>query len=144
MEQYFLGAIRLFSFNFCPTDHVFCDGAAMSIAKNTALYSLLGSSFGGDAHTTFCVPDMRGRVAVCPGMHHYIADTGGAATVVLAKAQMPLIPIAGVTATTATKGINVLSPTKGDDKKEIFSVMQPSLGINFCIVTTGTYPPRKQ
>jgi len=143
MEQYFLGAIRLFGFNFCPTDHVFCDGAVMSIAKNTALFSLLGTEFGGDGQTTFHVPDMRERIAVGMGNIYYIGNTGGAATATLAKAQVPLSPVAGVTAGIASKGINVLSPTKGDDKKEIFSVMQPCLGINFCMVTTGTYPPRK-
>jgi len=64
MSDYFLGEIRLFSFPFAPQDWHFCDGSSMQISQSTALYSLLGVQFGGDARTTFNLPDLRGRTPV--------------------------------------------------------------------------------
>ena len=63
----FIGEIRMVGFNFAPRGWAFCDGQLLSIAQNTALFSLLGTSFGGDGRTTFALPDLRGRVAIHPG-----------------------------------------------------------------------------
>ncbi|WP_297334369.1 tail fiber protein [Flavobacterium sp.] len=66
MDEY-LGAIKAFGFNFAPRGWAFCDGQLMSIAANTALFSLLGTTYGGDGRTTFGLPDLRGRSIVHPG-----------------------------------------------------------------------------
>src|SRR4026209_2661060 len=61
MSQPFLGEIRLFPYNFAPKGWAFCQGQILSIAQNTALFSLLGTTFGGNGQTTFALPDLRGR-----------------------------------------------------------------------------------
>jgi microcystin-dependent protein len=66
MEGY-IAEIRLFAGNFAPRGWAFCNGQILSIAQNTALFSLLGTTFGGNGQTTFALPDLRGRVAVGPG-----------------------------------------------------------------------------
>src|SRR5215212_9817165 len=66
MEGY-IAEIRLFAGNFAPRGWAFCAGQILSIASNTALFSLLGTTFGGNGQTTFGLPDLRGRVAVGPG-----------------------------------------------------------------------------
>ncbi|HEY0738268.1 MAG TPA: tail fiber protein [Herpetosiphonaceae bacterium] len=66
MEGY-IAEIRLFAGNFAPRGWAFCNGQILSIAQNTALFSLLGTTFGGNGQTTFALPDLRGRVAVSPG-----------------------------------------------------------------------------
>lgn len=63
----FIGQIQSFGFNFPPRGWAFCDGQLMSIAQNTALFSLLGTTFGGNGQTTFGLPDLRGRSIVHPG-----------------------------------------------------------------------------
>lgn len=63
----FLGEIRLVGFNFAPTGWAFCNGQIMSISQNTALFSLLGTTYGGDGKTTFALPDLRGRAAIGMG-----------------------------------------------------------------------------
>jgi microcystin-dependent protein len=66
MEGY-IAEIRLFAGNFAPRGWAFCQGQILSIAQNTALFSLLGTTYGGNGQTTFALPDLRGRVAVGPG-----------------------------------------------------------------------------
>lgn len=63
----FIGQIMMFGGNFAPRGWAFCDGQLLSIASNTALFSILGTTYGGDGRTTFALPDLRGRVAVHPG-----------------------------------------------------------------------------
>jgi microcystin-dependent protein len=67
MYEPFLGQIQTFGFNFPPRGWTFCDGQIMSIAQNTALFSLLGTTYGGNGQTTFALPDLRGRSVVHPG-----------------------------------------------------------------------------
>ena len=67
MDNLYLGQIILFAGNFAPRNTVFCEGQLLSIAQNTALFSLLGTTYGGDGRTTFGIPDLRGRVALHPG-----------------------------------------------------------------------------
>lgn len=66
MEGY-IAEVRLFAGNFAPRGWAFCNGQILSIAQNTALFALLGTTFGGNGQTTFALPDLRGRVAVGPG-----------------------------------------------------------------------------
>lgn len=67
MYEPFIGQIQTFGFNFPPMGWAFCDGQIMSIAQNTALFSLLGTTYGGNGQTTFALPDLRGRSVVHPG-----------------------------------------------------------------------------
>ena len=67
MSTPFIGEIRLFGFNFAPRGWAFCQGQLLSIAQNTALFSLLGTTYGGNGQTTFGLPDLRGRVPVGQG-----------------------------------------------------------------------------
>src|SRR5687767_11399322 len=67
MSDQFVAEIRIFPFNFPPTGWAFCDGQLMAISQNTALFSLLGTTYGGDGKSTFALPDMRGRAPMQPG-----------------------------------------------------------------------------
>jgi microcystin-dependent protein len=90
----FLGEIKMFGGNFAPSGWAFCNGQLLSIAQNTALFSILGTQFGGDGVTTFGLPDLRGRVPVHqgagPGLSPYvIGQLGGTEQVTLTTGQMP-------------------------------------------------------
>ena len=94
MSEPFLGEIRMFGFGFAPQGWAPCNGQLLPISQNTALFSLLGTTYGGDGRTTFALPDMRSRVPVCqgqgPGLSSYAeGQAGGAETVTLAATQMP-------------------------------------------------------
>ena len=69
MEGY-IAEIRMFAGNFAPRNWAFCQGQILSIAQNTALFSLLGTTYGGNGQTTFALPDLRGRVPVGTGQGH--------------------------------------------------------------------------
>ena len=67
MSEPFIGQIMLFAGNFAPRGWAFCNGQLLSIAQNTALFSILGTTYGGNGQTTFALPDLRGRVPISPG-----------------------------------------------------------------------------
>ncbi|MDH3976419.1 MAG: tail fiber protein [Deltaproteobacteria bacterium] len=95
MAEPFLGEIRIFGFSFNPRGWAYCSGQLLSIGQYSALYSLLGTYYGGDGRSTFGVPDLRGRVPISfgqgPGLSHYpLAYRGGLETVQLQQAQMPV------------------------------------------------------
>lgn len=90
----FLGTIMLFGFNFAPRGWAFCHGQTIAIAQNTALYSLLGTTYGGNGQTTFCLPDLRGRVPVGVGVGPGLSgmtwgEVGGAEAARLTQANLP-------------------------------------------------------
>jgi len=90
----FLGQIEYYAFDFPPRGWAFCDGQLLPINQNQALFSLLGTTFGGDGRTTFALPDMRGRIPVHagtgPGLTpRNLGERGGAETVVLSAADIP-------------------------------------------------------
>ena len=94
MDQSFLGFICMFGFNFAPRGWATCDGQLMSIAENTALFSLLGTTYGGDGMQTFALPDLRGRVPIHQGQSRTgtvftIGEVAGEETVTLTNSQMP-------------------------------------------------------
>lgn len=94
MPDPFIGEIRMFGFGFAPQGWALCNGQLLPIAQNAALFSLLGTTYGGDGQTTFALPDLRSRVPVGqgqgPGLSNYgQGQAGGAETVTLAAAQMP-------------------------------------------------------
>jgi microcystin-dependent protein len=90
----FVAEIRIFPFNFAPKGWAFCDGQLMSISQNTALFSLLGTTYGGDGKSNFALPDMQGNAPMHPGQGpglslHDLGETGGSDTVTLLESQMP-------------------------------------------------------
>lgn len=101
----FIGEIKIFGFNFAPQSYQMCSGQIMSIAQNTALFSLLGTTYGGNGQTTFALPDLRGRVAKNqgqgPGLNNYsIGQVGGTTSVTLLTSNLPAHnhPATGITA----------------------------------------------
>lgn len=94
MAEPFIGEIRAFGFNFAPRGWAQCDGQLLPIAQYSALFSLLGTTYGGDGRTTFGLPDLRGRSAVHEGsgpglIPVQLGQKGGAETTTLSVANMP-------------------------------------------------------
>ena len=94
MADPFVAEIRIVGFNFAPTGWAFCNGQLMPISQNTALFSLLGTMYGGDGKSTFALPDLQGRAAMMhgqgPGLSlHDQGETGGSETVTLLQSEIP-------------------------------------------------------
>ena len=94
MSEPFLGEIRMFGGNFAPVGWAFCSGQLLPIAQNTALFSLLGTTYGGNGQTTFALPDLRGRVPMSfgqgPGLSpRNLGEAAGSEGVTLLTTQMP-------------------------------------------------------
>ena len=67
MSEPFIGQIKIFAGNFAPRGWAFCDGTLLQVSQNTALFSILGTTYGGDGRSTFGIPDLRGRACMHPG-----------------------------------------------------------------------------
>jgi microcystin-dependent protein len=139
MDEAFLGSIVLFAGNFPPRNWAFCNGQLLQIASNTALFAILGTTYGGDGRTTFALPDLRGRVPVHAG-----ESVGpGLPAVVLGE-------LAGSPAVTLLANIGVAPvPANTPGVVGVFGgeqsvpVMQPYLGLNYIICTVGLFPTRE-
>jgi microcystin-dependent protein len=134
-----MGNVRLFAGNFtpgAPGGSAAADGQLKSISNNTALFSLLGTTYGGDGQTTFALPHLGGSTPVHagtgPGLSQWnLGQTGGTATVTLTQAQLPAHQhtLAPPSLLTGVTGSN-----------QPFSTIQPSLGLHYVIATDGAYP----
>lgn len=169
MTNVFVGEIRLYGFNFAPRGMALCNGQLLSIAQNTALFSLLGTNYGGNGVTTFGLPDLRSRVAIHqgqgPGLSSYvIGEQAGTETVTLLQTEMPahnhlhnasnsdatdsspqgnvpaVIPSGGYTATPNTQ-MNAQSIANAGGSQPHNNI-QPFLTLNYCIALVGIYPSR--
>jgi microcystin-dependent protein len=94
MADPFIGQVTIFAGNFAPRGWAFCDGQLLPISSNTALFSILGTTYGGDGRTTFALPDLRGRVAIGPrhgsGLSDYrLGQRGGVESVTLSQLELP-------------------------------------------------------
>jgi microcystin-dependent protein len=94
MADPFVAEIRIFPFNFAPRGWAWCDGQLLPISQNTALFSLLGTTYGGDGKSTFALPDLQGRAPMHPGQGpglslHDLGETGGSQTVTLLESEIP-------------------------------------------------------
>ena len=94
MADPFVAEIRIFPFNFAPKGWAFCNGQLMPISQNTALFSLLGTTYGGDGRSTFALPNLQGSAPMHPGQGpglslHDLGETGGSETVTLIVSEMP-------------------------------------------------------
>src|ERR671916_555143 len=93
MSDQFLAEIRIFPFNFPPTGWAFCDGQLLPLSQNTALFSLLGTVYGGNGKSNFALPDIRGSAAMQPGQGLSLRDQGeigGEQFVTLLQSEMPV------------------------------------------------------
>lgn len=168
MADPFVAEIRIIPFNFAPTGWAFCNGQLMPIAQNTALFSLLGTNYGGNGVTTYGLPDLRGRAVMGPGQgsglsYRDLAETGGQSTVTLLASEMPAhshgsVKVHDSAATSGSPGFgnlarasaNVYAPadnlvamgdtTGGGTPHEN---RQPYLTLNFIIALQGVYPSRQ-
>jgi microcystin-dependent protein len=91
----FVAEIRIFGFNFAPKGWAFCDGQILPLSQNTALFSLLGTTYGGDGKSNFALPNMQGNAPMHPGQGpglslHDLGETGGSETVSLLQSEIPL------------------------------------------------------
>lgn len=172
MSAPFVAEIRMFGFNFAPTGWATCDGQLLPISQNTALFSLLGTFYGGDGRTTFALPDLQGSAPMAwgdgPGLSSRgIGETGGSDSVTLlidqighphtlrassddADLQIPtptrsLAKSAGGSAySTDPPGATTMSPStiQLTGTSQPHNNMQPYLTVNFCIALQGVFPTR--
>ena len=92
MSDQFVAEIRIFPFTFAPAGWAFCNGQLMPISQNTALFALLGTTYGGDGKSTFALPDLKGSAAMHPddGTQFPLGAQGGSQTVTLLQSEMPV------------------------------------------------------
>jgi microcystin-dependent protein len=172
MSDPFIGEIKMFAGNFAPRGWAFCDGSLLPISANTALFSLLGTTYGGDGKSTFALPDLRGRAPMHfgagPGLtNRKIGEKSGTETVTLTTAEIPSHnhtlmgsqdvassqdPAANVLAQDSKT--NFYNPNPGNTVQmnaaslspnggnQPHENMQPFLAINYIIALQGTFPPR--
>ncbi|MBB6403527.1 phage tail protein [Arthrobacter sp. AZCC_0090] len=167
MTEPFIGEIRLVGFNFAPNGWALCNGQQLSIAQNTALFSLLGTMYGGDGMTNFALPDLRGRAALHngqgPGLSsYYQGQVAGSETTTLITSNLPPHThpgmIASTTETTDRPSAGMapapggsygppdsgvaLASTQPAGGGQAFSNLQPSLALNYVIALQGIFPSR--
>jgi microcystin-dependent protein len=167
----FVAEIRIFPFNFAPKGWAFCDGQILPLSQNTALFSLLGTTYGGDGKSNFALPDMQGNAPMHPGQGpglslHDLGETGGSDTVALLESEIPshghAVTASAADGTTGIAsgqlvangvGVNMYTTTFTGTTLNLNAVgpaggdqphnnMQPYLTLNFCIALQGVYPPR--
>jgi microcystin-dependent protein len=169
MASPFLGQLALFSFNFQPKGWAICQGQLLAIGQFQALFSLLGTTYGGDGRTTFGLPDLRGRTPISIGNGIVLGQKGGEEHHTLTTNEVPrhnhtinasttaanaFSPAADLLAQTAS-GINIYkqSPTKIDSPLDNRTIgpyggsqphenRSPYLVMNWCIALTGIFPSR--
>ncbi|MEM6396525.1 MAG: tail fiber protein [Bacteroidota bacterium] len=142
--EYYIGQIIMGGWNFAPRGTAFCNGQLLSIAENSALFSLLGTTYGGDGRTTFGLPDLRGRVPVHFGLGPGLTDRrmgekSGREYNDLGTAQLPA-PADGSAITSVDKPVRDF--TSSDDVFGYSDNMQPYQVINYVIVLHGIFPSR--
>lgn len=162
MADPFLSEIRLMSFVHAPKGWALCNGQLLPINQNQALFSLLGTTFGGDGRVNFALPDLRGRVPIHVGSGHTLGERAGEQAHTLSIAELPThvhamrasatngdvgVPGAAVLASASglygpASGLTSLGPSSvtnvGGSQAHVN--MQPFLTLNFCIALIGIFP----
>jgi microcystin-dependent protein len=172
MSEPFLAEIRIFPFNFAPRSWAFCNGQLLPISQNSALFSLLGVTYGGNGTTNFALPNLQGNVPLAPGQGpgltpRELGETGGSEAATLLSTQIPShthplqaspgnaaagTPVAGASLARARGGI-AYTPSSSPTPMSPSVVgatggslghnnMQPYLALNFCIALEGVFPSR--
>lgn len=172
MADPFVAEIRIFPFNFAPRGWAWCDGQLLPLSQNTALFSLLGTTYGGNGKSNFALPDLQGRAPMHPGQGpglslHDLGETGGSETVSLLESEIPshshslranVIDIAdtnvpGNAASLAlSTGGTLYQPTATTlmaaealvpvGGDQPHNNLMPYLTFYFCIALQGVFPPR--
>jgi microcystin-dependent protein len=159
----------MFPFTFAPKGWAFCNGQLLPISQNTALFSLLGTTYGGDGKSTFALPDLEGSSPMHPGQGpglslHDLGESGGAEAVTLLASEMPahshsfsqsVRPSDNVSPSPLSLGAgnNIYAPAGSLQPMAFQSLppagastphnnMMPYLTVNFCIALQGVFPPR--
>lgn len=166
MSESFIGDIRLFGFGYAPRNWAFCQGQLLAINSNQALFSILGTTYGGNGSTNFALPDLRGKAPVHVGIGIHLGQTGGEATHTLSVNELPAhahfaqaveqaaTEYSPIAHTWAIPGVNsgsysqtpntTMSPnalsTAGGSQAH--ANMQPYLSLNYCICISGIFPSR--
>ncbi|MDQ6481324.1 tail fiber protein [Dyadobacter sp. LHD-138] len=167
----FVAEIRIFPFNFAPRGWAWCDGQLLPLSQNTALFSLLGTTYGGNGKSNFALPDLQGRSPMHPGQGpglslHDLGETGGSETVTLLESEIPShahavgdspepgevkTPTGNTIARSLGGNIYVAgNPNVTMNGTSLAPVggdqphnnLQPYLTTYFCIALQGVFPPR--
>ncbi|MFK5878606.1 MAG: tail fiber protein [Flavobacteriaceae bacterium] len=171
-QEAMIGEVKMFAGNFAPRGWAFCNGQLLPISQNSALFSILGTTYGGDGRTTFALPDLRGRVAVHAGsgtglIRKQLGQRGGEETVNITVKNLPShshavkavaevgdegLPNGNLPASnsTANKSYSTLSSNATMSKSMIENTggnlpvnnMQPYLTVNYIICLEGIFPSR--
>lgn len=163
MAEPFLSELRLMSFNFAPKGWAMANGQTLPINQNQALFSLLGTTFGGDGRVNFALPDLRGRAPIHVGNGHTLGEKGGETAHTLTQAELPMHTHAVSSSSSATGGTTNPSNNVVGSANNMFHTaenltpmnpqtigtaggsqphlnMQPFLGLTFCIALQGIFP----
>jgi microcystin-dependent protein len=168
MAEPFLSEIRMMSFSFAPKGWALSNGQLLPINQNQALFSLLGTTFGGDGRTTFSLPNLQGRTPIHMGNGHTLGESAGTQTQTLVTGQIPAHNHVVTAISTANTGTNVVNPSgqflatstpatlynssganftplaantvANVGGSQAHQNMQPFLTINFCIALQGIFP----
>lgn len=147
MSQPFIGAIRMFGGNFAPRGHAFCNGQLLAISQNVALFSLIGTTYGGDGQTTFALPDMRGRIPYHQGTFagggtYVIGQVSGTETVTLTSTQLPTHTHIAQGNATAGGQASPANGFWGNASTNIYSTTAPAAAMNAAAIgiTGGSQP----
>lgn len=167
----FVAEIRIFPFNFAPKGWAWCDGQLLPLSQNTALFSLLGTTYGGNGSSNFALPDLQGKAPMHPGQGpglslHDLGETGGSETVSLLESEIPshshTVMVGAFNSQSTSAAANV---TGRGNPTPIYATtftgvsmgasglapaggnqphnnMMPYLTFYFCIALQGVYPPR--
>jgi microcystin-dependent protein len=172
MADPFVAEIRIFPFNFAPKGWAWCDGQLLPLSQNTALFSLLGTTYGGNGKSNFALPDLQGRAPMHPGQGpglslHDLGETGGSETVTLLESEIPshshalrastdpsnaqipgpTLSLSRATAnaySTTTTGLAAMAPQAlaPAGGDQPHNNLQPYLTFYFNIALQGVFPPR--
>jgi len=167
----FVAEIRIFPFNFAPQGWAFCNGQLLPLSQNTALFSLLGTTYGGNGKSNFALPNLQGRAPMQPGQGpglslHDLGETGGTETVTLLESEIPShshflrasqadanstrpageLPATGIGIGQYASANMMVMGADGalasSGGNAPHNNMQPYLTLNFCIALQGVFPPR--
>lgn len=163
----FLGEIKLVPYNFAPRGWAFCSGQLLSISQNTALFALLGTTYGGNGQTNFALPDLQGRVIVGPGPNNDLGEKGGVENVSLLTTELPSHthdlqvssqpgtlnnPVGAYLAESTVAAVKTYAPGGGGTMPASTITnaggsaphdnMQPYLTLNYVIALQGIFPSR--
>jgi microcystin-dependent protein len=172
MADPFVAEIRIFPFNFAPTGWAWCNGQILPISQNTALFSLLGTTYGGDGKSTFALPNLQGRVPLHPGQGPGLSDRelgemNGASTVTLLNSEIPVHTHGMRAEASDPADVKIVNPNASfgvSQEAQIYQTtpdvqlapealtpaggdlphnnLQPYLTLYFNIALQGVFPPR--